>query len=350
MQPAAPQPVVVPADTLRRFAAALFVAADVPPDEAAVVADVLVWANLRGQDGHGVARLPRYLQWLSTGEVHARPAINVWSDAPAMIAIDADRAFGPIAMTRATALAIDKARAAGVGLAMVRGTTHTAALGYYTESIARAGFAGIALAASVPNMAYHGARRAGVSTSPISIAVPGGPDGVVVFDMGTGVVAFGKLNQAKRAGKPIPAGWALDREGNPTTDPAAAAIPLPIAGPKGSGLALMIECLTSLAVGQAILAPELSAAKPGPHHQNGFVMAIDLARLGAPEAYRAEVDALAQAIKRLPPSEEGGEVLLPGERGYRTARTRAVAGVPVPAAIWREIGEAAAKLDVPLPA
>src|SRR2546428_14075141 len=112
--------------------------------------------------------------------------------------------------------------------------------------------AAIALAASWPNVAYHGARAAGVSTSPISIAVPGAEP--VVLDMATSVVSMGKLNQAKRTGDAIPAGWALDKDGNPTTDPHIAQITLPMAGPKSSGLALMIECITSLVVSNALLA------------------------------------------------------------------------------------------------
>src|SRR5262249_50816136 len=157
-----------------------------------------------------------------------------------------DRAAGPIAMTTATRAAIRKARDAGIGLGLVRATTHTAALGYYTLTAAEEGMATIALAASGPFMAYHGTRTAGVSTNPISIAVPGGRHGPVVLDMATGVVARGKLVQAKKTGRPIPPGWALDRDGNPTTDPQAALIPLPLGGPKGSGLSLMIELVTSL--------------------------------------------------------------------------------------------------------
>ena len=161
---------------------------------ASIVADVLVWANLRGQDGHGVMRIPRYVHFTKSGEINVRPNIRVTSETPALVVLDADRACGPIAMTRASSIAIEKARAAGVGLTIVRATTHTAALGYYTQAIACEGMAGIAVAASIPNMAYHGARASGVSTSPVSIAVPGGARGTIVFDMGTGIVEVGNLN------------------------------------------------------------------------------------------------------------------------------------------------------------
>ncbi|HEY6240072.1 MAG TPA: Ldh family oxidoreductase, partial [Burkholderiales bacterium] len=260
----------VPAEALTRFATDVFARAGLPKSDAAIVAEVLVWANLRGVDTHGVTRIPRYVDLIETGEMNPRPAMTVRNETPASVLIEADRAAGPVAMMRGTTEAMRKARKAGVGLAFVRATTHTAALGYYTLAAAREGMAGIALAASWPNVAYHGARAAGVSTSPISIAVPGTEP--VVLDMATSVVSMGKLNQAKKSGAPIPAGWALDKDGNPTTDPQTAQIPLPMAGPKGSGLSLMVECIASLVVCNPLLAESLEGTPAGRlHRQNGLV-------------------------------------------------------------------------------
>src|SRR5436309_12920755 len=254
---AAQAPLTAPAEGLKRFATHVFVRAGMPESDAAVVAEVLVWANLRGVDTHGVMRVPRYVDLIETGDMNPRPAMAVRTETAASVLIEADRAAGPVAMTRATAEALRKARDAGVGLALVRATTHTAALGYYTLMAAQEGMAAIALAASGPFMAYHGTRAAGVSTNPISIAVPGGERGPVVLDMSTGVVARGKLVQARKTNQTIPAGWALDRDGNPTTDPQAALIPLPLGGPKGSGLSLLIELITSLLVSDPIIASAL---------------------------------------------------------------------------------------------
>src|SRR6266851_8049985 len=203
----------VPAEALKRFATDVFARTGMPKADAAVVADVLVWANLRGVDTHGVMRIPRYVDLIETGDMNPRPAIAVRTETPASVLIEADRAAGPVAMMRGTTAAVRKARDAGVGLALVRATTHTAALGYYTLMAAQEGMAAIALAASGPFMAYHGTRVAGVSTNPISIAVPGGERGPVGLDMSTGVVARGKLVQARKIGHPIPPGWALDRNG-----------------------------------------------------------------------------------------------------------------------------------------
>src|SRR5205809_5839864 len=169
-----------------------------PEADAAVVADVLVWANLRGVDTHGVMRIPRYVDLIETGDMNPRPAIAVRTETPASVLIEADRAAGPVAMMRGTAEAVRKAREAGVGLALVRATTHTAALGYYTLAAAREGMAAIALAASWPNVVYDGTRAAGVSTSSISIAVPGAEP--VALDLARGVVSVGHVNQHSSTG------------------------------------------------------------------------------------------------------------------------------------------------------
>src|SRR5204863_3660461 len=163
--------------------------------------------------------------------------------------------------------ATGRARGAGIATARGRATPHAAALGYYTLMAAQEGMAAIAVSASTPFMAYHGTRVAGVSTNPLSIAVPGGARGPVVLDMSTGVVARGRLVQASKTGQPIPAGWALDRNGNPTTDPREALTLLPQGGAKGSGLSLMIELITSLLVSNPIIAEALEGTDEGGRHR-----------------------------------------------------------------------------------
>ncbi len=340
---------IVAAEVLRRFAAEVFERAGMPQADAALVADVLVWANLRGVDTHGVTRIPRYVELIEAGDMNPRPNIAVRTETPASVLIEADRAAGPVAMMRGTDAALRKAREAGIGLALVRATTHTAALGYYTLAAANEGMAAVALAASWPIVAYHGARAAGVSTSPISIAVPGAEP--LVLDMATSVVSMGKLNQAKRAGSAIPPGWALDKDGSPTTDPAAAQIPLPMAGPKGSGLSLMIECLASLIAANPLLAESLEGTPEGQRHrQNGLVIAIDLARFCDPQGFRREVERLVKALKSLPVDPQVGEILMPGERGRREFKRRDREGIPVPRAVWRELEALAKRLGVAVPA
>lgn len=244
---------------------------------------------------------------------------------------------------------MEKAKAAGIGLCLVRATTHTAALGYYTHMAAERGMAAIAFSASGPNMAYHNARAAGVSTAPLAMAVPG-EGGPVALDMASGVVSLGRLAQARRTNETLQPGWALDADGLPTTDAKKAKLPLPLGGAKGSGLALLIECLTSLAVGNPLLAEVLEGTPlGGRHRQNGAMIAIDLGRFVAPEAFRREMTRLARALKALPP-QPGTEILLPGERGARAAAQRSRDGIPIPATVLEELRALARSLDMEGPA
>jgi ureidoglycolate dehydrogenase (NAD+) len=337
---------LIAADVLRGFATEVFVRAGMPERHARLVAEVLVWADLRGVGSHGVMRIPRYVAWLESGEMNRDPEMRVVTQTAASVLLEADRAPGPVAMMEGVTHALRKAKEAAVGLALVRGTTHTAALGYYTQAAAREGMAAIALSASAPNMAYHGARAAGVATGPISIAVPG-EAGPLVLDMASALVPFGKLAQAKKTGERLPAGAALDRAGNPTTDPAAAEIPLPMGGAKGSGLSLMIECLASLVAANPLVAPRLEGeARARAHRQNGMVIAIDPARFGDAAAFRGEVGRLARAIKGLPRAAEHAEILLPGERAARESEKRARDGIPLPPAVRNELSAVAKRLGV----
>jgi ureidoglycolate dehydrogenase (NAD+) len=301
-------------------------------------------------DSHGVARVSSYVEWMRRGDINAAPRMSVTSETPAVVVLDADRAAGPIAMTAAMQHALGKARQAGAGVVFVRATTHTAALGYYTLIAAREGLAGLAFAASTPLMAYHGTRVAGVSTTPISIALPGGDGEPLLLDMSSAVIPMGKIVQARRTGEPLPDGAVLDAEGRPTTDAGRAITPLPLGGPKGSGLALMVECLTSLVLGSPIAAEVLEGTDLGKRHrQNCLAMAIDVARFGDAAAYRREARRLIQVLKGLPRAAGVDEVLMPGERGRRTLERRTRDGIPIPPSVAVDLKSVAGALGVTSP-
>ena len=323
-------------ERLERWVTAIFSAEGLPDEHARTVAKVLIFANLRGMDTHGVLRVPSYVRFIRAGDLNPRPDMTPRSEAPACVLLEADRAAGPVAMHKATELAMDKARQAGVGACLVRATTHTGALGYYTHMAAERGMAAIAFSSSTANMAYHGARSAGVSTAPLALAVPG-EHGPIALDMASSIMSMGKLRQAKRAGTPLEQGQALDKNGNPTTNAEDAAILLPLGGAKGSGLSLLIECMTSLVTGNPLLAEALERTSLGARHrQNGAVIALDLARFVEPTEFRRQAGRLARAIKALPP-QPGMEILLPGERGARSANERRLDGIPVPDAVLDEL-------------
>jgi LDH2 family malate/lactate/ureidoglycolate dehydrogenase len=343
--------VLVLAEPLQAFTRDVFVRAGMPPEDAAIEAEVLVWANLRGVDSHGVLRVPWYVEMVDKGDMNPRPKIQVVKETAATLLIDADRAFGPVVTVMAMTRAIDKARQAGIGWAVIRDTTHQGAMAYYSLMAARAGMAGLAIVCSPPNMAPHGARAAGVHNSPISIAVPAARHRPLVLDMATSVAAGGKLRLAVDKGVPLPPGWALDREGNPTTDAKAATILVPFGGPKGSGLAMMFETLTSLMVDNPLLAPALFGQEGAMRHrQNSVVAAIDIGTFTDVDRYREHVDRLIDGEKRLPRAAGVEEMLVPGEPEDRTAEQRARHGIPLPEGTIRNLRRVAERFEIPLPA
>jgi len=330
--------------SLAAFSSALLEGAGMSAARAQQVTDVLVWADLRGVGTHGVSRLPLYLRWLGSGEMNKNPTLSIARSTSCLSVLDADRAPGAVAMLKAVDLAAVLARTSGVGMVLVRGTTHTGALGYYSSALARHGLAGIAFVASGPNMIYHGAAAAGVSTAPLTMAVPRGAADPVVFDMASSVISVGQLAQARRLEQELPEGSAADGRGKPTRDPHAAVATLPLGGPKGSGLALMAEFFCSVLAGAPILVPALASA-PQAHRQNAMVLALDPAHFGDVASFDAQVEELATAVKTLPAVD--GEILLPGERGTREQRKHEAHGIPLPHPVVEELNEAAARLGVP---
>lgn len=337
-------------DKLHALVAGLFAARGMSPDDARTVADVLVWANLRGVDSHGVSRVPRYMELFDKGlsDPAARPSIE--RPRAAIAVVDGGSAPGPVALTAAMDAAIETARTTGVAWVAVRGTVHTGAIGYYTQRAARAGMAGLGIVAGMPNMAYVGGRGAGVATSPLSVAIPAGRHGEVLLDMATAVIALGKIAQYRAAGEPLPAGAALDADGEPTTDPTVARVPLPVGGAKGAGMSLVFELLASGLTASPIVSGYHSGTPEGRRHrQNATLLAVDISAFTPLDDFRALVDETVDAIKALPAADETTELLVPGERGHRTHTARLATGIPIPAKTWTALTQAATTAGVPFP-
>jgi len=222
-------------DVLKKFSQEIFVRVGFTPEGAEVQADVLVWANLRGLDSHGVLRIPWYIELVEEGHMHARPNIQIQKETLATLLIDADFSPGPIVTVMAMRRVMEKARQVGIGWAIIRNTMHQGAMGYYSLMAAKEGMAGINWVCNPPNMAPHGAKAIGVHNSPISIAAPGKRHRPLILDMATSIAARGKIDLALDKGISIPESWALDKDGKPTTDPKQAAILIPAGGTRAPG-------------------------------------------------------------------------------------------------------------------
>ena len=323
-------------EELDRFIRDLLVKHGASDRDAAVVANGLVWANLRGSDGHGVSRLPRYLNLLARGEIDPEAQPRIVHDRAATFIVDAGHGFGPVAVMHAAALAVERAKLTGICLALIRHTTHTGAIGRYAQWIAEHGCAAVLMGAGPALMAYYGARVASMATSPIAIAVPSGK-GPIVLDMATSTISNGKILQARNTGAALPEGAVLNAAGQATTDAKDAEILLPIGGPKGSGLALMFEMLASVLAGAPIQARALGPEKRTRHTGNTAMFVIDIETFRPLGEFENDADLLTAIVKALPLQAGFDEILLPGERGDRTAAARRMSGIPIPQKLWEEL-------------
>lgn len=340
-----PERITVAASDLEQLVTHIYVAHGMRESDAETLARVLVWANLRGIDSHGVSRALRYVELCEKGEAKAQPDIRIEQTRPAVLSIDADRAPGPVALDAAMRAAIKTALDTGVAWAAVGGTTLTGAVGYYTSLAAERGMVGVCIVAGMPNMGYEGARGAAVATSPLSIAVPGEKYPAVLLDMATAVIALGKITQFKNQGKELPPGVAATKEGEPTTDPELAAVPLPLGGAKGSGMSLVFELLASVMTGNAIVSSFHAGDRR--HRQNGAVVALDPMAFTDIGEFRKGVDETVDALKALPRQEDEQEIRFPGERGAATEVERRANGIPLPKKVWESLTAEAEKLGLP---
>jgi ureidoglycolate dehydrogenase (NAD+) len=330
---------------LLRFVIAVFSAAGMSASDAAIVAEMLVWANERGVDSHGVMRLPIYLQEIRSGKFNIRAQPVTRTLLPATFAMDCNRAPGAVCMMRAAAHAIEVADQFGVAVGLVSNPHHLGAIGRYAQWVAERGYAVVIMLAGLPFMAYHGARGANIGTSPIAIGIPGPDpkDAPLLLDMATSVMAVGYVQLAAAAGKSIPEGVAIDARGKATTDAGQAAAMLPIGGAKGSGLSLMFECLTGILAGTPII-----AALGGEQavSQNATIIVFNIANFRPSTEYRRDIQQLKKAVKAFPRRDGFSEVLLPGERGDREAELRRRVGIPLPITLWTKLSHIARELGV----
>lgn len=364
----APSEVKVSDKSLREFTEEVFVKVGMSPEDAAIEADVLLWANLRGVDSHGVLRIPWYVGNVDRGIMNPKPNIRVVKETPATVVVEADHALGPVVTVFAVNKVMEKAKKTGIGWGFICNHTHQGAMGYYAQMASGNNMAGIVFVCAPPNMVPFGAKTAGISNSPITIAVPAKKHRVLFLDMATSVVARGKIWLAVDKGVPIPEGWALTKEGNPTTDPNQAAFFLPVGGPKGSGLALMFECISSVIIGNPLLEPHLMGQKAEPqsdkqaevkgshpdamprHVQNSVVAAIDIGQFTDVESYKEHIDNLIDGIKGLPKADGFKEILVPGEPEEKTFDDRSKNGIPLPEGTIRNLSSIAERLGIKLPA
>ena len=317
----------------------------VPKEDAENIADNLILANLRGVDSHGIMRVPYYIQGIRKGFVQPKSDVRVVKESSNIALLDGGNGLGIPAATKATGLAIDKAKSTGIGVVGVKKLGHVGMLAYYIKKVIGHGFIGFACANSPAVMIPWGGRENIFGTNPMCIGFPVEGKKSIVLDMATSGIARFKIRVAALRGENIPEGVALDKQGKPTTDPnkALEGFTLPFGEYKGYGLALAIEVLSSALLGALQSKDiELHASTQG-----GFLIsAVDISKFRDYEEYAKDVLHIISNVKSCSLAEGFTEVLIPGEIEEREAEKRIRDGIQIEDATWKELLNLAKELDI----
>ncbi|KAA1378150.1 Ldh family oxidoreductase [Aeromicrobium fastidiosum] len=340
-------------DVLVRAAGSIFEAAGIAPGAARRVAESLVDGDARGIPSHGLMLVPMYVDRLRAGSVATHEHADVVLDLGAMAVLDARHALGQLTSDQAMALAVQKAGLHGIGIVSVRHAFHFGGAFRYARQAASAGCIGIVASNTRPLMPAPGGATRVVGNNPVAFGVPRPGDGPVVLDMALSEAALGKIRLAEAEGREIPATWATDASGAATTDPAAAiaGMLLPVGGPKGYGLALMVDVLTGVLSGGAFGASVqgMYADVAVPNNCAHVFIAIDVATFDPDGTFDGSVTELVAQIgaSRLAPGTE--RVLLPGQLEDERAAAALVDGVPVESSVVDGLRGAAQLVGAELP-
>ncbi|GLQ55613.1 dehydrogenase [Devosia nitrariae] len=315
-------------------------AAGVPPDNAALQRDLLLDAEMRGIASHGLLRLPRLVERIGNGVADPLTRGQHEWTAPGFLKVDGEQGLGPVVAQAAIDALLDRAATQGVAVAAIANSNHIGMLGFYADRVAEAGRCLIAFSTSEALVHPWGGRRAMIGTNPIAIGLPTG-DGIFMMDTATSIVSMGEIHDHADRGTPIPLGWALDGDGNPTTDAAAArsgAI-APFGGPKGYALGLAFELMLTALAGSSI-GREVKGTLDSTKRCTKADLFIVIDQPLAPVA------AFVEMLRQETPAEGFDHVRIPGERG-RDLRRRALAdGINIADVTWSRLQDLAAPASI----
>jgi len=338
----------VQAEPLKDFCVRVFQKMGVPEADARITADVLVTANLRGVDSHGVARLRRYVDGLQSGMMVAQPEVQVVTETPATALIDAGAGLGQPVSYRAMEKAIEKALDVGAGFVTVRNSNHYGIAGYYAMMALDHNCIGISMTNAAVLVVPTFGRDAMLGTNPIAVAAPADRERPFVLDMATSTVPRGKLEVYHRLEKPLPLGWATDETGTPTAESGrvlenfkqragGGLLPLGgagelLGGHKGYGLSLMVDVLCAVLSGAAYadtVYPKTPDGKPLPSKIGHFFGAWRVDGFRPADEFKAAMDDLQQRLKNAPKAEDQDRIYVHGEKEYEEAERRSREGIPL---------------------
>jgi LDH2 family malate/lactate/ureidoglycolate dehydrogenase len=343
----------LPADRLQELAARILCAAGVSREQAGLVAESLIAANLRGVDSHGIHLVPYYVEHLRRGLIDPAAVGRVVSESGGCMVYDGERGLGQCVSENCCRHAVRLARTHGLGMVTARNSNHFGAAAWWGQRISSAGMIGIVMCNASPSVAPWQGREGRLGTNPICVSVPSSGEGGWLLDMATTTVAKNKLFRAAANKEPtIPQGWALDRDGVPTTDTqtALAGWLMPLGGYKGSGLGLLAEILCAVLSGGA-MTTEVGGTflYDRPMGTSHFFLAIDASRFLPLERFQARMEHVIRQIKATPPARGYDEVLVAGDPEWRIEAERVRSGIPMDAGTWSRLEALAAGYGIPMP-
>lgn len=338
------------AESLKDLAAKVATAAGVPADDAAILADSLVAADLAGTSTHGLSRLAIYVKRIQKGLINPKAEIRIDRKRAATLSVDAGNGLGQVQAVKVLDRLIPMAKTAGVASATIRNSQHFGAVSYYCNRAADRDMILIATTSCEPAMSPEGGCEAFFGTNPVAASFPTGKGFHVKIDLATSLVARGNIIAAQKKGESIPMGWALDPAGNPTTDAGQALLGtvLTMAGHKGYALALMVEALSSVLSGSSI-GPSIGSMYKNLDRKQDvghFFCLLDIdAFMDVPE-FKRRIDEMVDRIKGCRKRPGVTEILVPGERSHRTAVENERRGVKVDPATLKELEQLAKDFNV----
>ena len=340
----------VAADKLREIAAALLQGAGASEEEAVIVSRHSIDSNLAGHDSHGIIQIPTYIDRIDVGHLVPQAPFEVVRETSTTTVIDGYWGFGYTVSEKAMKMTIDKAREHGVAATTVYRQGHVGRVTDYPVMAAEAGLIGMMTAdsgRSAKQVVPFGGREARLGTNPICMAMPSNLEGPLFIDVATSAVAGGKISLALARGERIPEGWIVDKEGKPTTDPAAlqqGGSSLPLGGEqghKGYGLSVMVEIFSGILTGLGF------GVEPSGRHNDGvFMAAFDVEAFRPLEEFKQDVTDFAMYLKETPPAPGFSQVYYPGELEHLTTQRKLKEGIEVEDATWARLRELATKYGV----
>ena len=335
------QPTIYTAEKLKSFAVTVAKKYGLSDIDADIFVSNLIDANLTGVDTHGLTRFAIYLKRIKLGLINPKAAMTFEQKYPIAAVLNADNGLGQIAGEKAISKAIEMAKTYGLGAVGVKNSQHFGALGYYCNKAAENEMICLAFTNAEPALPPWGSYEAFFGTNPVAMGVPVKNDTPIIIDLSTSIVARGKIISASKKKEPIPEGWALDPEGNPTTDAekALAGSVLTMAGPKGYALAMMVDILSGVLSGSGYGRNVHSMYKDmkSPADVGHFFISINIEAFMPREIFYRKIKKMKDEIKSSKKRQGVDEIRIPGEKKAKTKAERLRTGIQLGSDVIEEL-------------